>query len=90
MSPAASPEGQGAIQLWRDEIQIRASGGTHAVARGRRRARPAAGSWFCEGRWQHDDQMDIWACIDEAELDRRRAAGLDQDPDDETETDERD
>lgn len=50
----------------------------------------AAGAWHCEGRWQHDDQMDIWQCLDEAELDRRRAAGLDPDPDDETETDEQD
>ena len=80
------------VQRWHEGIAARAAGHKHPVKRGLRPARRTApGAWHCEGRWQHDEQMDIWQCIDEAELDRRRAAGLDEDPDDETtETDEQD
>lgn len=35
----------------------------------------AATAWRCEGRWQADDQMDIWQCCDEVERDAMRARG---------------
>lgn len=83
MSPAGHSQNQAAMQLWCEEIEVRAAGGKQGVTRGVRRSsrRTAPGAWFCEGRWQHDDQMDIWQCIDQVELDRR-AAGIDPDPDD--------
>ncbi|MGJ7908699.1 hypothetical protein ACOQFL_19705 [Actinopolyspora sp. H202] len=45
----------------------------------------AATAWQCEGHWQADDQMDIWQCADEVELDAMRARGeeVDEHGDDE-------
>lgn len=45
----------------------------------------AATAWRCEGQWQADEQMDIWQCLDEVELDERRKHGLDDEDDDDGE-----
>lgn len=37
----------------------------------------APGAWRCEGQWQAPEQMDIWQCADEVELDERRKRGED-------------
>lgn len=63
---------------WKQDVESRAAGHKHAVSRGAARPRGVAGgAWRCEGRWQAEDQLDIWQCIDEAtrdELSRAEAA----------------
>lgn len=54
----------------------------HAVKRGLP-ARPVAPTaWRCEGQWQCGEQMDIWQCLDEVELDERRKRGEDDEDED--------
>lgn len=75
---------QEALAAWRADIEERAAGRAQAIKRGavRSQQRTAPGAWRCENRWQHDDQMDIWQCVDEVELDARAARGDDQDDED--------
>lgn len=80
---------QEALAAWRVDVEVRAAGRAQAIKRGavRRSLRTAPGAWRCENRWQHDDQMDIWQCVDEVELDARAARGDDEDEDPESEQD---
>ncbi|MBA8825309.1 hypothetical protein FHX42_002660 [Saccharopolyspora lacisalsi] len=44
--------------------------------RGQNGSRPVSESaWRCEDLWQPDEQMDIWQCIDQVELDAMRERG---------------
>jgi len=62
------------IEQWREAVEDRAAGRKHQVKRGTKpRNGKAPGTWRCEGRDQCADQMDIWACIAEAEADRGQA-----------------
>lgn len=65
------------------EVESRVAGRKHQVKRGVSRGPKAIapGAWRCEGQWQCADQMDLWECLDEVELDERRKRGEDDDED---------
>lgn len=66
------------------KVKDRVAGREHQVKRGASggpKSSVAEGAWRCEGRWQCAEQMDIWQCVDEVELDERRRRG-DEDTED--------
>lgn len=50
----------------------------HTVRGARHERGIAIRAWWCEGRWQCEEQMDIWQCTDEVVLDAMRERGEDE------------
>lgn len=61
-----NPDGD-PMQQWRADVELRAAGGKRPIKRGRGSRAAAPGTWTAEGRLQCAGQLDIWACIAEAE-----------------------
>ncbi|MEU5853647.1 hypothetical protein [Saccharopolyspora shandongensis] len=68
------------LHWWRAGVYRRVKCQEMPIKRGAtREIKVASTAWKCEGRWQVDDQLDIWQCLDEVELDERRARGEEAD-----------